>query len=68
MGVSSKCPDLGTCHHNCGSACFRVRFCAPLSNYGDVWPPSVVESKGGSGDDDEMVRELMNEELTHEPS
>lgn len=39
-----KCPDDGTCHHQCGSGpCFRVAGCGPLSNVypGDQWPDSV---------------------------
>ena len=33
-----KCPDDGTCHHDCQhNVCFRVRTCAPLSLAGDTW-------------------------------
>lgn len=38
------CPDDGTCHHAClPVGCFRVAFCAPLSNVypGDRWPPDA---------------------------
>lgn len=33
-----KCPDGGKCHHNCEKdECFRVRFCAPFTMYGEDW-------------------------------
>lgn len=35
-----RCPDGGFCHHDCGSQCFRVSTCGPLSGVfpGDRWP------------------------------
>lgn len=38
------CPDGGTCHHDCGSRCFRVDCCAPLSGTfpDDKWPAHVL--------------------------
>lgn len=38
-----KCPDAGTCHHNCPQACFRVLTCGPLSGVylDDAWPADV---------------------------
>lgn len=37
------CPDGGFCHHDCSTdpeygVCWRSKFCAPLSEYGDEWP------------------------------
>ncbi len=39
-----RCPDGGTCHHECASACFRVLTCGPLSGVfeGDRWPSVVA--------------------------
>lgn len=40
-----KCPDDGTCHHDCGvGPCFRVQTCGPLSGVypRDEWPASVL--------------------------
>lgn len=43
-----KCPDGGTCHHDCPTAgsCFRVLACEPLSGVypGDKWPKDVIDS------------------------
>ena len=40
----ARCPDDGACHHSCGPFdCFRVRNCAPLSEYGPEWKPEDVE-------------------------
>lgn len=38
-----KCPDDGTCHHECMATCFRAKYCAPLSGVypNDEWPLSV---------------------------
>lgn len=38
-----RCPDGGTCHHDCRSACFRVLACGPLSGEfrGDEWPAEI---------------------------
>jgi hypothetical protein len=40
-GVPYKCPDKGTCHHDCREApCWRVQHCVPLSGVypNDAWP------------------------------
>lgn len=42
-----KCPDDGTCHHQCIEAarpCWRVQTCGPLSGVfpGDQWPDNVT--------------------------
>lgn len=47
-----KCPDGGTCHHDCGDVCWRVRTCGPLSGVfpGDRWPDDVEAAhKAGDG-------------------
>ena len=38
-----KCPDNGTCHHDCMATCFRVECCSPLTGVypNNEWPPSV---------------------------
>lgn len=40
------CPDLGTCHHECQAACFRVISCGPLSGVypDDEWPERMVKA------------------------
>lgn len=43
-----KCPDDGTCHHECGDrGCFRVACCEPLSNVfpNDEWPQPIWEAE-----------------------
>lgn len=42
-----RCPDDGFCHHECnayGRPCFRVAFCAPLTNMypDDRWPETEL--------------------------
>lgn len=44
---SRRCPDDGTCHHQCtedGRGCFRTRMCGPLSGVypDDTWPAEVL--------------------------
>lgn len=43
MSDRKKCPDGGTCHHQCAEKCFRVNTCEPLSGVfpGDTWPEGV---------------------------
>jgi hypothetical protein len=38
-----RCPDGGTCHHECRAGCFRATWCGPLSGVfpGDRWPEDV---------------------------
>jgi hypothetical protein len=38
--MSRRCPDDGTCHHECVDTCFRVQCCVPLSGVypNDEWP------------------------------
>lgn len=56
---SPRCPDDGTCHHNCALsheemippqavACARVRMAGPLSGRypGDQWPRAVLDRHG----------------------
>jgi hypothetical protein len=42
------CPDGGTCHHECATACWRVRWVGPLSGVypGDRWPAEVRAAAG----------------------
>ena len=43
--IAEQCPDGGTCHHSCANGkCFRVSFCAPLSNVypDDKWPEELL--------------------------
>jgi hypothetical protein len=42
-GAVGRCPDGGTCHHECGESCFRVQSCGPLSGVypGDTWPVDI---------------------------
>jgi hypothetical protein len=46
-----RCPDGGTCHHQCASprVCFRVTECGPLSGVypGDRWPADVRQAARG---------------------
>jgi hypothetical protein len=44
-----SCPDEATCHHECRSVCFRVKYCSPLSGVypGDDWPESVRAKHAG---------------------
>lgn len=44
--MKKKCPDDGTCHHQCEIGCFRVEKCGPLSNVypNDEWPDDVKVS------------------------
>ncbi len=44
-----RCPDGGTCHHDCTVNCFRVLCCAPLSGEfpQDKWPDKVVQAHHG---------------------
>jgi hypothetical protein len=40
-----KCPDDGTCHHECTFGCWRVTNCGPLSaaKFPDnKWPEQIV--------------------------
>lgn len=43
-GGDVTCPDGGTCHHSCVSACFRVSACGPLTGAydRDEWPAHVT--------------------------
>jgi len=46
--VRGRCPDGGTCHHECGEACWRVGNAAPLAphqDWGDVGPAETWEDK-----------------------
>jgi hypothetical protein len=38
--LERRCPDDGTCHHDCAARCFRVDCCDPLSGVfvNDKWP------------------------------
>jgi hypothetical protein len=47
------CPDDGACHHLCRDRCWRVRFCGPLSGYGDDW----TEQDRARHDPDGVLRE-----------
>ena len=42
--VPGKCPDDGTCWHGCGTVCWRVLTCGPLSGKfpGDRWPGDIA--------------------------
>jgi hypothetical protein len=46
-----RCPDGGTCHHQCAARalCFRVTECGPLSGVypGDRWPADVRQAARG---------------------
>jgi hypothetical protein len=48
---TGRCPDGGTCHHQCRAAslCSRVRDCVPLSGVfpGDRWPEDVLRAARG---------------------
>ena len=48
MTTRPKCPDDGTCHHECPSAaaCFRVAWCGPFTGEypGDDWPAGMTEA------------------------
>lgn len=39
-----SCPDGGACHHGCGTVCWRVQACGPLSGVfpGDRWPAEIA--------------------------
>jgi hypothetical protein len=44
MGEAGRrdCPDGGACHHDCGTSCWRVATCLPLSASGwKDWPAKV---------------------------
>jgi hypothetical protein len=52
-----RCPDDGKCHHACApNQCFRVQYCAPLSEYGEEWRPEDVKRFG------QPTPELLGEE------
>jgi hypothetical protein len=42
-----KCPDDGTCHHDCKAGCWRVFTSGPLSGVypGDQWPKDVRDKQ-----------------------
>lgn len=42
--TKNRCPDGGTCHHDCQGACFRVQHCSPLSGVfpNDRWPAWIA--------------------------
>lgn len=46
-GQQLKCPDGGTCHHECPTiaGCFRVIYAGPLSGVydGDQWPDHLYQ-------------------------
>jgi len=47
-----RCPDGGTCHHECGDGgCFRVAFAGPLSGVypHDEWPADVMTAQAIRG-------------------
>jgi hypothetical protein len=48
---TGRCPDGGTCHHQCQAArlCSRVIDCGPLSGVfpGDRWPEDVRKAARG---------------------
>lgn len=48
---TGRCPDKGTCHHQCRAAsrCSRVIDCGPLSGVypGDRWPEDVRKAARG---------------------
>jgi len=49
-GKRKKCPDGGTCHHECKDKCWRVSYCGPLSGVfpNDDWPSDIkIEHKDG---------------------
>lgn len=49
--LKRRCPDSGTCHHQCGrGGCWRVRHCSPLSGHflADVWPPHIVAEEAAA--------------------
>lgn len=39
-----RCPDAGSCHHDCVRACWRVLNANPLSAWDDRWPPELIEA------------------------
>lgn len=40
-----RCPDDGACHHDCRRGeCWRVHNAAPLSGFGEDWPPEIVRA------------------------
>lgn len=46
-GIPGRCPDDGTCHHDCVvGVCFRVHCCGPLSGVfpDDEWPVEIVKT------------------------
>lgn len=48
--LGEHCPDGGTCHHQCGTRCFRVTACGPMSGVypGDRWPQEVRKAHQGT--------------------
>lgn len=54
-----RCPDGGRCWHRCGSACFRVLGCAPLTEASSdgVWPEELKRAaeKAAARDDTEVL-------------
>lgn len=53
-GVPWPCPDGGVCHHECAvAACFRVRYCGPLSGIfpENQWPEETTGQYGGREQD-----------------
>jgi hypothetical protein len=53
--IPERCPDTGACHHECAeNACFRVRYCGPLSIAGypnHRWPDDIVAAHTGNTPD-----------------
>lgn len=49
LGVEKlRCPDGGTCHHECLTGCYRVACCSPLGAVysGNEWPRQVIAEYG----------------------
>jgi (2Fe-2S) ferredoxin len=55
-----KCPDGGTCHHECESSCLRVCICTPLTGVfpEDVWP-EVVKEENSDLDFDQAEQSIL---------
>lgn len=56
MSVREKCPDKGTCHHDCGDRCFRVVCCGPLTGVypDDRWPAEVAAQHRGTQEEEQQ--------------